>query len=146
MSVSADEIRRVVHTIWSTQLGLELIDTEVGAIESVLVEQNVVDVGARNSGDFDGILVQRCSLQLSLMAAGVAFAADREGLDVSDARDALIELANMTAGNLKAVFPGSCEVAIPAVIDHIPASNPILAEAGFLYQGEPMIVTIYEVE
>jgi hypothetical protein len=146
MSVSADEIRRVVHNIWSTQLGLELVDTDVGAIESSLVEQNAVDVGARYSGCFDGILVQRCSLQLSLTAAGVAFAADRENLDVSDARDALIELANMTAGNLKAVVPGSCEVSMPYLLDQVPSSGPVVAEAGFLLQGEPLIVTIYEVE
>lgn len=146
MSVSADQIRHVVHTIWSTQLGLELVDTEVDAIESGLAEQNVVDVAARYSGDFSGLLVQRCSLQLSLRAAETAFAANNEDLGVSDARDAVIELANMTAGNLKAILPGSCEVSIPVPIDHVPDSSPIVAQAGFLLQGEPLVVTIYDVE
>jgi CheY-specific phosphatase CheX len=146
MSISADEIRRVVHTIWSTQLGLELVDAEAEAIESGLVEQNVVDVAAEYSGDFGGLLVQRCSLQLSLAAAGSAFSASREQLDVSDARDAVVELTNMTAGNLKAVLPGSCEVSMPYLLDKVPSSSPILAQAAFLLQGEPLIVTIYDVE
>ena len=55
MSLSADEVRRVVRTIWATQLGLELVDTEVDVIESGLVEQNVVDVAAEYSGDFSGL-------------------------------------------------------------------------------------------
>jgi CheY-specific phosphatase CheX len=146
MSVSADDIRRVVHNIWSTQLGLELVDAEVGAIESGLVEQNVVDVAAEYSGDFKGLLVHRCSLQLSLMAAGSAFSADREQLEISDARDVVVELTNMTAGNLKAILPGSCEVSMPYLLDQVPSSSPVLTEAGFLLRGEPLIVTIYEVE
>ena len=146
MSISADHISRFVRTIWETQLGLELLDADTGEVRSGIAEQNVVDIAARYSGDFNAILVQRCSLQLSLVAASAAFAADREGLDVSDARDALIELANMTAGNLKSVIPGNGEVSIPAPIDRIPSSNPVIAEAGFLRQGEPLIVTIYGIE
>jgi len=58
----------------------------------------------------------------------------------------VIELANMTAGNLKSILPGSCEVSMPFLLDQIPDSNPVVAEAGFLLNGEPLIVTIYDVE
>ena len=79
--------------------------------------KNVVMIEVGFVGDFSGLLVQRCSRHVSLRAAAAAFAASGEDVGVSDMRDAVIEMANMTAGNLKAILPGECEVSRPRADD-----------------------------
>ena len=65
-----------------------------------------------------------------------------------DSYEAQTQIAAASTGksHLKAILPGSCEVSMPYLLDKVPISRSILAEAGFLLQGEPLIVTIYEVE
>jgi len=107
MSISSDALGRVVRTIWATQLELVLDAAELHEVEALLAERDEVAVAVQLSGGFAGILVQRCSRSASLLAAASAFAAANNDLEASDLRDALSELAHMTAGNLKALLQRS---------------------------------------
>jgi len=142
VSFSANDLGRVVRTIWSTQLGLELEDGEPEALEAKLADRETIAAGVTFSGDFSGTLVQRCSHQASMVAASSAFAADGEEISSIEARDVLAELTNMTAGNLKAILPGHIEFSSPATIDPDEDTGSLVAEAGFELQGEPLIVKL----
>lgn len=142
MSLSAEDLRYVVRTIWSTQLKLELEDAELDQIEEALDSKDVVANQVQFNGDFKGRLVQRGSRQLALLAAGAAFATRGGDLGASDARDVLAELAHVTAGNLKSRLPGDNVVSLPAAVENGRAPGEIIAEVGFQLDGEPLVVTL----
>ena len=142
MSVSSDGLRRVVGTIWATQLELVLDAAEPQQVEALLAERDEVAVAVHLSGGFTGVLVQRCSRSVSLLAAASAFAAANNDLEANDLQDALSELAHMTAGNLKALLPDQCKVSLPTAIDHDQRAGEIVASAGFTLEGEPLLVTL----
>jgi len=142
MSLSAENLRQVVRTIWSTQLKLELEDAELEQLEETFDSRDVVANEVRFSGDFNGRLVQRGSRQLALLAAGAAFATRGGDLGASDARDVLAELAHVTAGNLKSRLPGDNAVSLPGVAENGTAPGGIIAEVGFQLGGEPLVVTL----
>ena len=142
MSISSDGLGRVVRTIWATQLGLELEDAGLQEVEALLAERDEVAVAVQFSGDFTGVLVQRCSRRVSLLAAASAFAQTGNDLEASDLQDALSELAHMTAGNLKSLLPNTCKVSLPAKVDHDHQTGEVMASAGFTLEGEPLVVTL----
>jgi CheY-specific phosphatase CheX len=142
MSISSDGLGRVVRTIWATQLGLELEDAGLQEVEAIFAERDEVAVAVQFSGDFAGVLVQRCSRRVSLLAAASAFAQTGNNLEASDLQDALSELAHMTAGNLKSLLPNTCKVSLPAKVDHDHHTGEVMASAGFTLEGEPLVVTL----
>ena len=142
MNVSADDLGRVVRTIWSTQLGLELEDGDSEALERGLADRETITVRVKFSGGFSGALVQRCSRQASILAASCAFATDNQDLSSNQIRDVLAELANVTAGNLKTILPGHPEFSLPKTVDADEDTGSLVAEAGFELQGEPLIVRL----
>lgn len=146
MNVSADDLGRVVRTIWSTQLGLELEDGDSEALDSVLADRETITVRVKFSGDYSGALVQRCSQRASILAAACAFATDNQDLSSNQIRDVLAELAHVTAGNLKSILPGSSELSFPTTSDPDEDMCNLIAEACFELQGEPLIVRLTQHE
>ena len=142
MSISSEGLGRVVRTIWATQLGLELEDAGLQEVEALLAERDDVAVAVQFSGEFTGVLVQRCSRRVSLLAAASAFAQTGNDLEASDLQDALSELAHMTAGNLKSLLPDPCKVSLAAKVDHYQQRGEVMASAGFTLEGEPLVVTV----
>ena len=142
MSISSDALGRVVRTIWATQLELVLDAAELHEVETLLAERDEVAVAVQLSGGFAGILVQRCSRSVSLLAAASAFAAANNDLEASDLRDALSELAHMTAGNLKTLLPDQIKVSLPTAINHDRRAGEIVASAAFTLEDEPLLVTL----
>lgn len=145
MSVSAEDLLHVVRVIWSTQLQLELEEAEIELFEPTLDRsEDIVAYKVEFSGDFNGTLLLRGTRQLAIAAASAAFATNGDDLGASDARDAFAELANMTAGNVKSLFPGENELGIPSAAegDEIPGTT--LAEVALRLGGEPLIVRLYQ--
>ena len=105
-------------------------------------ERDEVAVAVQLSGGFSGVLMQRCSRSVSLLAAASAFSAADNDLEANDLQDALSELAHMTAGNLKALLPDQCKVSLPTKIDHDRQAGEIVASAGFTLGVEPLLVTL----
>jgi chemotaxis protein CheX len=141
MSLSADNLRRIVAAIWSTQLGLELLDADVEQLEELLGEDAAV-CGLDLSGEFKGMLVQRCSRALSIVAAAAAFAASGQDLGATDVRDTVSELAHVTAGNIKSLLPGRTTVSLPHPLEGDSYSGETMVEVGFTLDGEPLVVTL----
>jgi chemotaxis protein CheX len=144
MKISAADLQRIVRTVWSTQLGLELATADADAIAARLQAGDAAVVKIRFVGGFRGRLEQRCSPHVSLCAAAAAFAASGKDVGTSDIRDTVAEIAHMTAGNLKSVLPGGCEVAKagPPVDDE--DGGTVVARAGFTFEGEPLVVDVIQ--
>jgi chemotaxis protein CheX len=138
MSVTAELLGRVVQTVWSTQLGLELETDERARREPPGALRTVV----RFHGGFEGALAQCCSRRLSELAAAAAFRDPQRTVGPLDIRDTLAELAHMTAGNLKSLLPSPCEVSTPIEEKARPLQGAVVAEVGFRLDGEPLTVTL----
>lgn len=143
MSLSTSDIERIVRTVWSTQLGLELNPSDASVLAVPLRGGDTVLVNVYFVGDFNGRLEQRCSRHVSLSAAAAAFAASGKDVGTSDIRDTASEMAHMTAGNLKSVLPGRCEVS--NLQPGEPFDNErVIAVAGFTFEGEPLTVEVIQ--
>ena len=141
MSLSEDRLRRIVASIWSTQLGLVLQDADIEPLEGLLGDDAAV-CGVVLAGEFNGLLVQRCSRALSMVAATAAFATSGADLGATDVRDTVSELAHVTAGNLKSILPGRTTASPHQPVESDAESGEVIAEVGFTLDGEPLIVTL----
>ena len=112
MSLSTADLERIICTVWSTQLGLDLSPTDACGLAAPLQAGDAVLIKVFFVGQFNGRLEQRCSRHVSLSAAAAAFAGSGKDVGTSDIRDTAAEMAHMTAGNLKSILPGRCEVSV----------------------------------
>ncbi len=143
MSLSTANLERIVRTVWSTQLGLDLSPTDHPGLAAPLRDGDTVLVKVYFIGDFNGRLEQRCSRHVSLSAAAAAFAASGKDVGSSDIRDTASEMAHMTAGNLKSILPDRCEVS--NLEPEAPAEDErIIAAAAFTFEGEPLTVEVIQ--
>ena len=68
------------------------------------------------SGGWEGTVLVSCPEALAQRVAGVMF--DTPEASDDEIRDALGEVANMTAGNVKALVESYCRLSLPAVCRH----------------------------
>jgi hypothetical protein len=142
MTITSECLGKVVQTVWSTQLGIELEADEPAGAKEDLKHAGPVVINARFHGGYAGTLTQSCSLRLSELAGEAAFAAVEGSLDPGDVRDTMTEIVNVISGNLKSFLPSPCEVSFPAACDTRMQPGPVVAEVGFRFAGEPLVVTL----
>jgi chemotaxis protein CheY-P-specific phosphatase CheC len=99
------------------------------------------------TGAWLGTVLLRCPEELANKVARVMFGPDSEGPRREESRDALAEITNMTAGNLKSLVGRHCHLSMPQVTDRVldPAIAPEDAELArqvFECQGELFVVTV----
>jgi chemotaxis protein CheX len=106
----SDEIDRTVRAIWATVFDLDLCATAEVTADDLQGVTGLVTL----DGAFKGAVLVQCSNSLAedLTAQLVGTSATTDRQDVSDA---LGELANITAGNLKPALPGPCQIGLPVV-------------------------------
>jgi chemotaxis protein CheX len=128
------DLMRVVDTLWRTLLELELEAPPDGARRPQ--RQAVVEL----SGAFRGRVVLAASPALASRLAQQLLGADRVSAEQVD--DALGELANILAGNLKALFPAPVSLGLPRVGDAAPVPGQPLAELAYACLSEPLTVMV----
>jgi len=146
MQISESDIFGVTENVWASVLELAVQPCPVWAAEGeagALVGR--VDI----SGAWHGRVILACPGALAREVASVIFGVSAEEASTTQAREALAELTNMTAGNLKALLPEPCELGIPVVSDEDPANDvaagaSLVTEAGFNCQGYPFLVKVVE--
>lgn len=104
------DLVEIAHTIWSQVLGEELTATPD---QPTTVESGVTCL-VPFDGAWEGALVLRCPSSLAAALTAKMFASDREPSQ-DDIRDALGELTNMLAGNVRALLPQPCRIGLPIV-------------------------------
>lgn len=138
MTMTSEGLAKVVRTVWTTQLGLEPEPDDSVRIEPPAGLQTAV----RFRGGFEGTLTQCCSNRLAEIAAAAAFTAPARAIGPGEAHDTLAELAHVIAGNLKVLLPAPCEVSQPVAGSAPEPPGPVVAEAGFRIEGEPLTVRL----
>ena len=104
----------VTQDIFSTMLGIEAwpVECAPGGDQAHTV------VGAiHHAGPWKGVLLLECQpLQASAFTAKLTGISPPDSVD-NDVRDALGEIANMIAGNLKTILPPGTVLCAPAVVE-----------------------------
>ena len=143
-----DELVPLVSDIWSSMLGLDL---EVGPPAAIPVTTRSLTGVVQISGDWHGAVTVKCSSPAAHSYAAAMFGMDVDELSVEEVCDALGELTNMTGGSVKALVAGDCSLSIPTVTEGLDYRTSIpravvLHELGFVCDGDPIEVTVFEIK
>lgn len=99
------------------------------------------------SGAWEGAVLLLCADDLAKAFAAAMFGSLEEDITDDEVRDALGELTNMVAGNIKAQLPAQTRLSMPTVargrdftMDVRGAA--VKAAAGFLFSGRPFSVCV----
>ena len=146
MKPNATQVRSVVRSVWSTQLGLEIHDAELPGKPALSPTMTAV---IHISGDYRGGLRLECSRALVRRAGSLMFNLPADQIGEEDERDVVGELTNVIAGNIKALIPGSNLISLPTIIegsDYKVSSLDVKScdDFAFVLEGESLTVTIFE--
>jgi hypothetical protein len=89
----------------------------------------------------------QCSKELAKKVARAMFGLDSEEPTTEEIRDALAEITHVTAGNLKSLVCGNCQLSMPEVSERVagagsaPGGEEISRQA-FECQGERFVVAL----
>jgi chemotaxis protein CheX len=138
------EIDDITRTIWGTLFDLPLNR----ARPSPLGAQTVLTGCVQIVGRWRGAVMLRCPMSLACTLAEQMFRSGSAPA-VDDVRDALGELTNVIAGNVKALFPGTAQLSLPAVAvgsdyDLGVVDAGAVTTVAFTCDGQPLIVTLFE--
>lgn len=148
MSLSAHDLETILRTIWSTQLELALDRETRDRVEGPLPSDGTMTGVIQISGDFAGAVHLTCARVVVRSAAARMFRQAPDSLSLDDLRDALGELANMTAGNVKSLMPGVHDISLPTVVegrdyDVTRLDSTVVAEVTLSHHGEPLRFVLY---
>jgi chemotaxis protein CheX len=107
-----NDLAEIVEGATTLMLGLELGTWSAGT-ES---EHCAIGASVQFTGDWSGALVIRCDSHLAHEAAAAMFGCDVDAIDPDELSDALGELANMIAGNVKPLLPAASLLSLPTVV------------------------------
>jgi chemotaxis protein CheX len=102
----------------------------------------------RLRGTWNGVVALACPMELARQAAAIMFAVEPGAITEEQARDALGELTNMVAGNLKSLLPGPTSLELPTVLEEpagagsVTGSRPWL-QAAFECAHGPFSVNVF---
>jgi len=149
MPVTATELHQIIADIWQAVLGVEVTLGPVGQP----MGPGTIAARVRISGPWVGTLILRATREGAAWSASVMF--NRGILETSsdDVRDALGELANMIAGNVKGLLAGDSKVGLPVVGEwrggEAPRSGTLISQlrlecGGHSFQGILLALEAFE--
>lgn len=147
MQYLEQEIFEITEMTWQAMLGLDIqacsLPSKIDLAEEFLTGR--VEI----SGAWNGLVVLHGSWQLANSAACVIFGTGRSEVTAQDRSDAIYELANVIAGNIKSLLPGPCQLALPQVLVTTWESLDVayaecVSELVFDCQDQPLYVSLWK--
>ena len=112
IELNESELAQIVEAMASTVLGIELGD----AVPVECVSCCSIAASVQLLGDWQGAIVVGCDEHFAKQAASAMFAQPESDLDEADIFDAIGELANTIAGNVKPLLGERCSLSLPTVV------------------------------
>lgn len=145
MKFAETELRQIAEDTWRIVLGEEL-EPRAQAIAPAEIDDCIAGT-AQITGDWQLALVIYGPAAVARRVATVMFSLDNEPPMVEDVQDAMGELVNILAGNVKGVLSGSSHLCFPKLVsgqDLKPMfpRHVRLSEIAFTYIGEPVVVML----
>jgi len=144
MLIETNDVWKMANEIWGGMLQMPLEPAEGR-------ESGLMGIGAcvQITGAWEGAVRVDCSKSLAQMATSRFLGIGTDEVEMDQVRDAMGELANMSAGSVKPLLPPPCQLSLPTVADGtdynftIPHGE-VLMTSRFEYGGEPMRITILQ--
>jgi chemotaxis protein CheX len=112
MQMTEPDLASIVEGAVTTMLGLDLGERFGPETDIVCT----LGASVQFMGDWDGAVVVGCDTSFGRTAAAAMFGSGADAISDEDIRDALGELANMIAGNVKPLLPRSASISLPTVV------------------------------
>jgi len=112
----SDEIDAVSEGIWSSMVNIPLVSSANSACTSPSQMGGAVTSSVQIVGAWQGAVCLEMGATLAHNATASLICAEPAELTHDDVRDAAGELANMTAGGIKELLPGPCQISLPTVV------------------------------
>lgn len=147
--IHPEEIEQIVTSIWMSILDLPIVPASAGPEGTRPVESRTLTGCVQFTGDFEGATVVHTTAALARRLAAVMFMAEEDSLSLEEVQDALGEITNMIAGNIKPLLPGSSRISLPSVVEGedytmiVPGSRSV-CRASFECGNQPLLVTVQQ--
>ena len=139
-----DDIREIATSIWETLFSVPL---EPGTTAPAASDESTVTGCVHIDGAWHGAVMLTCNEDLAVRLAGELFQSESPSSD--EIRDAIGEITNMLAGNIKAMLPEPSQISLPTVAlgaDYdlkVVGTRPV-ATVPFLSGNAPLVVTLLQ--
>ncbi len=146
MNINLDDIYQLASTIWETTIALP-IEPDRGESEAQSARSTVACI--QITGAWSGAVMLACPEPVARHAAAVMFSASPVQVTAADMQDAVAELTNMLAGNIKGLLPQGCFMSLPTVVEgtdystRLPGSR-VLHRVNLMCTGNRVTITILE--
>jgi CheY-specific phosphatase CheX len=145
MKFAETELRQIAEDTWKIVLDAELEPSAKSFAPADI--DDCIAATAQIAGDWQLAVVIYGSAAMARQAATVMFGTAQEDDAPEDMQDAMCELVNIVAGNIKGVLSGSSHLSLPSLIrgNDFKLTFPrhiLLSEAAFKYLGEPVVVSL----
>ena len=146
MQFLEEEILEITEATWQSMLGLDIRpcpEFQAPPSFSGFLRGRVEITGAWN-----GVVMLHGAQKLAGAAAAVIFSADQDSVTEQDQMDAIYELSNIIAGNIKSLLPEPCQLSLPTVSTSVEQSITVegaerVSELMFDCQGQHLFVTVW---
>lgn len=144
MKFAETELRQITQDTWRIVLDEEVEVCEESSSDTM---PEPIAACAQISGDWQLAIVLRCSEELAQGFAATLFSLDQSAVTVADTHDAMCELINIVAGNVKGVLNGSSHLSLPNLVRGQDFSlmfprHVVLGELTFSSRGKPFVMTV----
>jgi CheY-specific phosphatase CheX len=141
--VSDVDIAEIARAVWESFFDLPLL------CDSARLGSDPTVTGCvQIDGAWQGAVVIQCPLSLASTLTAVMFAAGGAP-PMEDVRDAIGELTNMVAGNIKSLLPERCQISLPAVAlgsdqQFSVVGTEVATSVAFSCDGRPLLITLLQ--
>jgi len=144
MFIGPDDVREMTSQIWGGMLQIEMnsMSGDPGKLGGI-------GACVQITGAWEGAVRVDCDQRLAQLATSRFLGVTPEEVVIEQMRDAMGELANMSAGTVKPLLPPPCQLSLPTVADGsdynftVPQGEVVLTSS-FEYEGLPMKITILQ--
>ncbi len=141
------EILEITEETWGALLGLSI--SPCSTPEQACIPQKGISAHVQITGTWNGTVVLHGTHDLTGLAASQIFSMTRDDLTGQDHRDAIYELANIIAGNIKSLLPEPCQLSVPTVQEGTEVATELreaecVSRVVFECQGQPLWVSIWK--
>jgi len=105
---------RAISAVWQTTFEMA-IDPDAGGANTRI--ESVCSAEIPVSGFVDGLLIVECSSTIARRAASTLFSTPPGECGNEELEDAILEIANITAGTIINTMPESCQIGLPVMRD-----------------------------
>jgi CheY-specific phosphatase CheX len=147
MSFSEEDLRTIVSNVFNIQLGMELDEPTDLSGKADLKKERTVTSSVQITGEWKGAVHLQSTYRLAQRATAIMFGMEEDELSDDDIPDAFGELANMIAGNFKALLEGVNYISLPIVVEgsehiFVLPDAEILFEIPLSRNREPLLISV----